>query len=128
MGNLGFPEIILILVIALIVFGPKKLPELSRTIGKALAEFRRASSDLRGAMENEMRELERHTRELEQKSQQVLASASDALPVYDPDMDSRSIGAPADSSSKEPGATAEPSPSESSPTEVKPADGHAKSA
>jgi sec-independent protein translocase protein TatA len=45
--NIGAPELILILVIALIVFGPKRLPEVGRTIGKSLREFRRASQDIR---------------------------------------------------------------------------------
>lgn len=65
MGNLGIPELIVIGIIALVAFGPKKLPELGRTLGKALAEFRRASAELRSAVEDEMRDLERHTRELE---------------------------------------------------------------
>jgi sec-independent protein translocase protein TatA len=47
MPNLGFQEILLILVIALIVFGPKRLPEIGRTVGKSLREFRRASQDIR---------------------------------------------------------------------------------
>jgi len=68
MGNIGIPELIVIFIIALVVFGPRKLPELGRTIGKALAEFRKHSADLRMAVEQEMRELERHTRELEAKA------------------------------------------------------------
>jgi len=47
MPNIGFQEILLILVIALIVFGPKRLPEIGRTVGKSLREFRRASQDIR---------------------------------------------------------------------------------
>lgn len=47
MFNLGFGEMALILVIALLVFGPNKLPELARNLGKSLGEFRRASNDLR---------------------------------------------------------------------------------
>src|SRR5205085_1844656 len=54
MGNLGMPELMLILVLALLLFGPKKLPEIGKTVGKALGEFRRASNDLKRTIENEM--------------------------------------------------------------------------
>jgi sec-independent protein translocase protein TatA len=47
MGNIGATEIILILILALVVFGPRRLPEIGRTIGKSLREFRKASQDLR---------------------------------------------------------------------------------
>ena len=55
MGNLGFQELLLILVIALIVFGPRKLPELGKSLGRGLAEFRKASTDLKNAWEEEVR-------------------------------------------------------------------------
>lgn len=53
-GSVSFNEILLILVIALVIFGPKRLPQIGRTVGKALGEFRRASSDLKRTMESEM--------------------------------------------------------------------------
>ena len=54
MGNIGFPELIVIFVVALLVFGPRRLPELGRSLGKGLAEFRRASSDLKNSIEREI--------------------------------------------------------------------------
>ena len=50
-GSIGGTEILIILVIALVVFGPKRLPELGRTIGKGLGEFRRAASDLKRSVD-----------------------------------------------------------------------------
>lgn len=50
MPNIGFPEMIVLLVIALMVFGPKKLPEMGRTVGKSLREFRRASAEFRSGL------------------------------------------------------------------------------
>ena len=55
MGPIGMPEFIVILVIALIIFGPRKLPELGKSLGKSLAEFKRASNDLRSTLEEEIR-------------------------------------------------------------------------
>lgn len=59
MGPLGFTEILFILLLALLLFGPNRLPELGRMVGKALAEFRRASTDLRATLDDEIRSLER---------------------------------------------------------------------
>ena len=58
MGPIGMPELILIFVVALIVFGPRKLPELGKSLGKGLAEFRRASNELRSTIEEEVRAIE----------------------------------------------------------------------
>lgn len=54
MGNLGMPELIMIMVLALLLFGPKKLPEIGKQVGKALGEFKRASNDLKRTIEDEM--------------------------------------------------------------------------
>ena len=55
MGSLGMQEIIIIFIIALIIFGPRKLPDLGKTIGKGLAEFKKASNELKQTWEDEVR-------------------------------------------------------------------------
>jgi len=55
MGSLGMQELIVIFLLALIVFGPRKLPELGKTIGKGLAEFKKASNELKHTWEEEVR-------------------------------------------------------------------------
>ena len=55
MGNLGMQEILVIFILALIVFGPRKLPELGKSLGKGLAEFKRASNELKQTWEEEVR-------------------------------------------------------------------------
>ncbi|MEO7189654.1 MAG: twin-arginine translocase TatA/TatE family subunit [Vicinamibacterales bacterium] len=61
MGPLGFPELVIIFIVALIVFGPRKLPELGRSLGKGLSEFKRASNELRSTLDEEIRSEERRT-------------------------------------------------------------------
>ncbi len=55
MGSLGFPELLLIFIVALVVFGPRRLPEIGRTLGKALGEFKKATDDLKNTIEREVR-------------------------------------------------------------------------
>jgi TatA/E family protein of Tat protein translocase len=66
MGPLGYPEMVFIFFLALILFGPKKLPELGRTVGKALTEFRRASNELKSTFDREMKSLEQETESFKQ--------------------------------------------------------------
>ena len=54
MGPLGIPELLFILVLALLIFGPRKLPEIGRTLGKAMGEFRRATTDLKRTFNTEL--------------------------------------------------------------------------
>ena len=66
MGTLGIPEMMFIFTLALLIFGPKKLPELGRTVGKALAEFRRAQGELKATFDREMKNLERESESLKE--------------------------------------------------------------
>lgn len=54
MGNLGMPELMMIMLLALLLFGPKKLPEIGKQVGKALGEFKRASNDLKRSIQDEV--------------------------------------------------------------------------
>ena len=58
MGQLGFQELLIIFVIALLVFGPRKLPELGKSLGKSLREFKKATEDLKTTWEDQVREVE----------------------------------------------------------------------
>lgn len=66
MGPVGVQELVVIFLVALVLFGPKKLPELGKTIGKALTEFRRAQSELKATFEGHMRELEKENESIKQ--------------------------------------------------------------
>jgi TatA/E family protein of Tat protein translocase len=59
MGNVGIPEMLIIFTIALIIFGPRKLPELGKSLGRSLAEFKRASNELKNTLDEEIRMEER---------------------------------------------------------------------
>ena len=78
-GSLGMPELVIIFVIALIVFGPRKLPELGKSLGKSLAEFKRASNELRNSLEEEIRVEE----ERERAPRPAPAPAAVASPATD---------------------------------------------
>src|ERR1700691_4463248 len=84
MGSLGVPEMIFIFLLALVLFGPKKLPELGRTMGKALTEFRRASTELKSSFEREMQTLERETDSLKDATHSSVTDLAKHL-IYDPD-------------------------------------------
>jgi TatA/E family protein of Tat protein translocase len=86
-GNLGLPEMVIILVIALIVFGPRKLPELGRSLGKSLGEFRKASNELKSTLDEEIRVEEQKEQRAKMEAEQLSAVvASGATPgaVIDP--------------------------------------------
>jgi sec-independent protein translocase protein TatA len=70
MGSLGMQEIIVIFVLALIVFGPRKLPEIGKSLGKGLAEFKKASNELKQTWEEEVRM---------EKEKEMMTQAKDAV-------------------------------------------------
>jgi sec-independent protein translocase protein TatA len=61
MGSIGVPELIVIFIVALLVFGPRKLPEIGKSLGKALKEFQRARNELISTVEEEVRKIETET-------------------------------------------------------------------
>ena len=79
-GTLGVQEMMIFFFVALVLFGPKKLPELGKTIGKALTEFRRHSNDLKATSEREMHNLERETEPAQQAAQQIHGQISNVDP------------------------------------------------
>jgi len=78
-GSIGMPELIVIFVIALIIFGPRKLPELGRSLGRSINEFKRASNELRNTLEDEIRVDEQ--RAVDDKRAAAAAPAPAASPV-----------------------------------------------
>ena len=81
-GPLGLPELLLIFAVALIVFGPRRLPEIGRTLGKALGEFKRATDELKNTIEREVA-----VEELKQIGPSMITppqSISRSEPVADP--------------------------------------------
>jgi TatA/E family protein of Tat protein translocase len=78
-GPIGMPELIIILTLALIIFGPRKLPELGRSLGKSLGEFKRASNELRNTLDEEIRIEE------EQRTAKSAAAPQPSTPTTHPD-------------------------------------------
>jgi len=79
LGSIGMPELIIIFLIALVIFGPRKLPELGRSLGKSLAEFKRASNELRSTLEEEIR-IEEHKDKDASKTASTYTAQSTPIP------------------------------------------------
>jgi len=87
MGQLGFQELLVIFIIALLVFGPKKLPELGKSLGKGLREFKRATNELKSTFDQQVREADKEIKDLERDLKTDLGAtdtpSSDAKPATD---------------------------------------------
>jgi TatA/E family protein of Tat protein translocase len=73
-GSIGMPELILIFVVALLVFGPKKLPELGKSLGRGLAEFKKASDDLKKTIEDEIEQGKKEAADVKEQVGEVRRS------------------------------------------------------
>jgi Tat protein translocase TatB subunit len=104
-GTLGGPELILIFVVALIVFGPRKLPDIGKSLGKMMAEFRRASNEFKSTIESEV------------EAEKIRESMRIAPPRVDP-VSSSSAAATGDPYGEPPAP--EPQPAEPPPAEPAP--------
>jgi sec-independent protein translocase protein TatB len=81
---LSVPHLVILFIIALLVFGPEKLPELARMLGKAMSEFRRVTGDVRRVVEDEMRDMELKTREADLRRREADLAAEREKSIMPP--------------------------------------------
>jgi len=111
MGPVGVQEMVVIFLVALVLFGPKKLPELGKTIGKAITEFRRAQSELKATFETHMRELEKESESIKEVTRSYANDINNHYTGYDSSYyDSGAYGASSASTEANPSTVSVPAP------------------
>ena len=111
MGPVGVQEMVVIFLVALVLFGPKKLPELGKTIGKAITEFRRAQSELKSTFESHMRELEKENESIKEVTRSYTNEIYNHYNEYDSSYhDSGSYTESPQSTAANPPTVSEPAP------------------
>jgi len=118
MGTLGVPEMIAIFVIALLLFGPKKLPELGRTLGKAITEFRRASNELKATFESHLSELDKENQSIKQSLSSYTSPDYSSSYSYDNEYHSYDSGNHQSSGSEETSASQSTTASATAPQDA----------
>jgi TatA/E family protein of Tat protein translocase len=83
-GSIGMPELILIFIVALLVFGPRKLPELGKSLGRGLAEFKRASDDLKKTIEDEIEQGKHEANAVKKQVAEVRSTLDSAVSATSP--------------------------------------------
>jgi TatA/E family protein of Tat protein translocase len=83
-GSIGMPELILIFIVALLVFGPRKLPELGKSLGRGLAEFKRASDDLKKTIEDEIEQGKHEAEAVKKQVAEVRSTLDPMAPAASP--------------------------------------------
>jgi sec-independent protein translocase protein TatA len=99
-GSIGMPELIIILVIALIIFGPRKLPELGKSLGRSLNEFKKASTDLQNTLEQEIKIEEQKESATKAKQEEKTASAAFDADRNNDDKDDQNTAPPRETVSR----------------------------
>jgi TatA/E family protein of Tat protein translocase len=90
-GPIGMPELIVIMVLALIIFGPRKLPELGRSLGRSLNEFKKASNELKHTLDEEIRVEEQRTADQQRAAETAARTPPVATADTEPDHDEHGI-------------------------------------
>ena len=109
MGPVGVQEMVVIFLVALVLFGPKKLPELGKTIGKAITEFRRAQSELKATFDTHMRELEKESDSIKEVTRSFTRDITNHYTGYDNSYyDSGAFGAGTQSTEANPSTVSVP--------------------